>query len=189
VAVITAGLHMLIGFGVLAEPVFVYGALPLSAFAVPAIVAPYVVLVLGVTWFLAALGSTFATSRRSSVSTMLLLFLSPVFYPGERCRKPIAAGSRSTADAAARSDPRRADLGRWPDWRAASTRLSRSRLLRRLLVVPEELQGLCRRSLTVDRFTNARLHRNATSSPRTRGPRRSSEDAGSRPPARGDIPR
>src|SRR6266536_4458072 len=48
VAVITAVFHALIGFGVLAVAlVIAHGMLPLTAIAVPAIIAPYVVLILG----------------------------------------------------------------------------------------------------------------------------------------------
>ena len=51
VAVATALFHALIGFAVLAGALVVFrGGLPATAVAVPAIVAPYVVLLLGVAW-------------------------------------------------------------------------------------------------------------------------------------------
>ena len=57
VAIATAVFHALLGFVVLVGALVVLkGGLPVSAIAVPLIVAPYVVLLVGVAWFLAALG-------------------------------------------------------------------------------------------------------------------------------------
>jgi lipopolysaccharide transport system permease protein len=83
VAVATALVHALLGFVVLAGAlVLARGGLPLSAIALPAVLAPYVVLLLGATWFLAALGVYLRDiAQVMGLVTMLLMFLSPVLYP------------------------------------------------------------------------------------------------------------
>jgi lipopolysaccharide transport system permease protein len=121
VAVITAVFHALIGFAVLAVAlVIAHGMLPLTAIAVPAIIAPYVVLILGVTWVLAALGVYLRDiAQVIGLVTMLLMFLSPVFYPvsalpeayrGWLALNPLALPLEATRGALI--------WGQWPDWSA-----------------------------------------------------------------------
>ena len=121
VAVITSGFHALIGFVVLAAAlVLARGILPLTAIALPAIVAPYVVLILGVTWFLAALGVYLRDiAQVIGLVTMLLMFLSPVFYPvnalpeayrGWLALNPLTLPLEATRGALI--------WGEWPDWTA-----------------------------------------------------------------------
>ncbi len=119
VAVITSGFHALIGFAVLVGALLLaHGNLPLTAIAVPAIVAPFVVLILGVTWFLAALGVYLRDiAQVIGLVTMLLMFLSPVFYPtsalpdayrGWLALNPLTLPLEATRGALI--------WGRWPDW-------------------------------------------------------------------------
>jgi lipopolysaccharide transport system permease protein len=121
VAVITSLFHALIGFAVLAAAlVFAHGMLPLTAIAVPAIIAPYLVLILGVTWFLAALGVYLRDiAQVIGLITMLFMFLSPVFYPisalpeayrGWLALNPLTLPLEATRGALI--------WGQWPDWSA-----------------------------------------------------------------------
>ncbi len=121
VAVITSGFHALIGFFVLMVALmFAHGTLPLTAIVFPAIVAPYLVLVLGVTWFLAALGVYLRDiAQVIGLVTMLLMFLSPVFYPasalpeayrGWLALNPLTLPLEATRGALI--------WGQWPDWTA-----------------------------------------------------------------------
>jgi lipopolysaccharide transport system permease protein len=121
VAVATAVFHTLIGFGVLAVAlVVVHGALPLTTLALPAILAPYIVLILGVTWILAALGVYLRDiAQVTGLVTMLLMFLSPVFYPASALPaeyrgwlqlNPLTLPLEQTRDVLI--------WGRWPDWGA-----------------------------------------------------------------------
>ena len=121
VAVVTSGFHALIGFGVLAAAlVLAHGMLPLTAVAVPVVVAPYLVLILGVTWFLAALGVYLRDiAQVIGLVTMLLMFLSPVFYPAsalpESYRGWLAVNPLTLPLEATRGA---LIWGKWPDWSA-----------------------------------------------------------------------
>ncbi len=118
-AVITAGFHALIGFGVLlAALLLARGSLPLSALALPAIVAPYVVLILGVCWFLAALGVYLRDiAQVIGLVTMLLMFLSPVFYPASALPEAYRAWLALNPLTLPLEATRGALIwGRWPDW-------------------------------------------------------------------------
>src|SRR3990172_9983173 len=58
------------------------GGLPLSAFALPLVLASFVPLLLGLGWFLAALGVFIRdVGQIATLAISLLMFLSPVFYP------------------------------------------------------------------------------------------------------------
>lgn len=121
VAVATALFHALVGFVVLAAALVVLrGALPLTAVALPAIVAPYVMLLLGVAWVLASLGVYLRDiAQVTGLVSMLLMFLSPVLYPvsalPEQYRAWLALNPLTLP-----LEETRAVLifGRWPDWSA-----------------------------------------------------------------------
>ena len=119
VAVITSGFHALVGFVVLAAAlVLARGTLPLTAVAFPLIVAPYVVLILGVTWFLAALGVYLRDiAQVIGLVTMLLMFLSPVFYPASALPE-VYRGWIALNPLTLPLESTRAALiwGEWPDW-------------------------------------------------------------------------
>ncbi len=121
VAVATALFHAFVGFVVLVGALIVLrGGVPASALAVPAIVAPYVVLLLGVAWILAALGVYLRDiAQLTGLVSMLLMFLSPVLYPVSALPEPyrfwigfnpLTLPLESTREALM--------FGRWPDWAA-----------------------------------------------------------------------
>jgi lipopolysaccharide transport system permease protein len=59
-------------------------SIPLTAVFIPLIFIPFIILVAGLTWLLASLGVFFPDmTQLVSVSTTILLFLSPVFFPLE----------------------------------------------------------------------------------------------------------
>ncbi len=59
----------------------VYGSLSWTALFIPLLFLPYAVLLVGIGWFLAALGVYIRDiSQMSSVFATILLFVSPVFY-------------------------------------------------------------------------------------------------------------
>ena len=67
---------LMVGYGVF------IGVPPVSALYAPIVLVPLVLLILGVSWFLAAVG-VYVRDTKQIVPTllMLLLFLSPIFYP------------------------------------------------------------------------------------------------------------
>jgi lipopolysaccharide transport system permease protein len=121
VAVATALVHALVGFVVLAGAlVLATGGLPLSAIALPAVLLPYVVLLLGATWVLAALGVYLRDiAQVTGLFTMLLMFLSPVLYPASAL-PPQYRGWLWLNPLTLPLEETRAVLieGRFPDWAA-----------------------------------------------------------------------
>ena len=85
VATATALFNMLIGFAVFFVVAAIMGV-PITATALflPLIIAPFSLLILGLTWFLASIG-TFVrdTAHVTGVVIMMMMFLSPLFYPSE----------------------------------------------------------------------------------------------------------
>jgi lipopolysaccharide transport system permease protein len=66
----------------LAFELVVMGAIPLTALWLPVVIAPFLVLVLGVTWLLASLGVYLRDlPQLTALVTTVLMFMSPVFYP------------------------------------------------------------------------------------------------------------
>lgn len=60
----------------------VFGRIPLTALLLPVVIAPLALLVLGVSWFLSALGVYVRdVAQTVSIVVTALLFLSPVFFP------------------------------------------------------------------------------------------------------------
>lgn len=122
--VVTVGsalFHLLLSLGVLLVGVLaLQGHLPLSALTLPAIFLPLLVLMLGISWFLAALGVYVRdTSPIMAMATSLLMFLSPVFYsltavPAEVRRLMLLLPTTLVIENC------RAVLfdGTWPDWSA-----------------------------------------------------------------------
>lgn len=82
-AILAGGFHMLVNLVVLAAALlFTYGSLPLTAVALPFILAAFLPLLLGLAWLLASLGVYLRDS--SQIVGMIitpLMFFSPVFYP------------------------------------------------------------------------------------------------------------
>jgi lipopolysaccharide transport system permease protein len=62
--------------------VVLHGIPPLASLAIPLIVAPYALLVLGVVWFLSALGAYVRDLRQvMGVLSLVMMYLSPIFFP------------------------------------------------------------------------------------------------------------
>ncbi|HEX4157988.1 MAG TPA: ABC transporter permease [Rhizomicrobium sp.] len=98
----------------------IHGFPPLASLAIPLVVAPFALLVLGVVWFLSALGAYVRDLRQvMGVLALVMMYLSPIFFPlamvPARARaffyvNPLAFPIEST----------RAALfaGQWPNWLA-----------------------------------------------------------------------
>jgi len=121
VAVTVAFFHALIAFVVLVGAlVVVHGGLPVTALALPLILLPYVSLILGVTWILAALGVYLRDiSQIMGLVTMLLMFLSPVLYPASALPEPYRTWLWLNPLTLPLEETRGVLIeGRWPAWGA-----------------------------------------------------------------------
>jgi len=85
VVVLAAMFHMVVSLLVLLVCSGLYlQQLPLGVLALPLLLAPYALLVLGLTWFFAALGVYLRDlAQVLPVLTMVMMFMAPVFYPVE----------------------------------------------------------------------------------------------------------
>lgn len=83
VAMGTSLFHALISFIVwLVAYVIFIGAPPLTGFLLPLVLLPLILLIIGVSWFLASLGVYFRDiGQLVIIFTTVLMFLSPIFYP------------------------------------------------------------------------------------------------------------
>ncbi|MCA0297421.1 MAG: ABC transporter permease [Proteobacteria bacterium] len=83
VAISSALFHMCVSLVVLfSAMLLINGAVHWTAVFLPMVVLPLVVLTLGLAWFLAALGVFLRdVTQVTSIITMVMLFLAPVFYP------------------------------------------------------------------------------------------------------------
>jgi lipopolysaccharide transport system permease protein len=64
--------------------ILAHGSLPVTALLFPLVILPLIPLLLGINWILAALGVYLRDiSQLSNLLSMLLMFLSPIFYPIE----------------------------------------------------------------------------------------------------------
>ncbi|MDR5751451.1 MULTISPECIES: ABC transporter permease [unclassified Caballeronia] len=79
----TALFHTFIASLILIGGIFFWQQhLPITAWFVPLILVPYLLMIAGVTWFLMSLGVFLRDiGQLMSIVTSLLMFLSPVFYP------------------------------------------------------------------------------------------------------------
>ena len=121
VAVATALFHLAIGLAVLVGALLVvHGGLPPSAIALPLILLPYTLLILGVTWILAALGVYLRDiSHVTGLVTMLLMFLSPVLFPASALPEPYRTWLWLNPLTLPLEETRGALIeGRWPEWGA-----------------------------------------------------------------------
>jgi lipopolysaccharide transport system permease protein len=85
VALAAALFHMMVSFLVmLVFLVISQGSIPLTAPLLPIVVAPFILLLLGVSWFLAAVGVYFRdVGQVLNPIVSALMFLSPIFVPAE----------------------------------------------------------------------------------------------------------
>lgn len=83
VGVLSAGYHMLISFVVWLLSYFVLFGLPhASVLLLPAIILPFVLFIMGLSWALASLGVFLRdVSQFIGVAVTIMMFLSPIFYP------------------------------------------------------------------------------------------------------------
>lgn len=75
--------HSLVSFGVLLLVfVLIFGHINSSAIFLPIVMLPWVLMILGFSWFISSLG-VFArdVGQTVGIATTLLMFLSPIFYP------------------------------------------------------------------------------------------------------------
>ena len=94
------------------------GVPPLASLAVPRVVAPFSLIVLGAVWFLSALGAYVRDLRQlMGVVALMMMYLSPIFFPlamvPERARpffyaNPLAFMIESTRSALFAAE--------WPNW-------------------------------------------------------------------------
>ena len=94
------------------------GALPLSIVALPLVLMPFVPLLLGLGWFLAALGVFVRdVGQITSLAVTLLMFLSPVFYPVSSLPERLQPWLLANPLTPVMEQLRRVTLeGLWPDW-------------------------------------------------------------------------
>lgn len=83
VALFSALFHMIVSlFVLLIMMIFFREPIPWTIFFLPLIFVPFLLMTVGVTWFLAAVGVFFKdVSQMMSFASTILLFLSPIFYP------------------------------------------------------------------------------------------------------------
>lgn len=83
VALVAAGFHALISVCVLLGGLWiVHGSIPVTALLLPLVIIPFLLLTLGIAWFLASLGVFVRDMGQIIVFlTTVLLFVSPVFFP------------------------------------------------------------------------------------------------------------
>jgi lipopolysaccharide transport system permease protein len=94
------------------------GMPPPATLCIPLVIAPFALLVLGVVWFLSALGAYVRDLRQlTGVLALMMMYLSPIFFPlamvPERARiffyvNPLAFPIETTRGALF--------LGQWPQW-------------------------------------------------------------------------
>lgn len=127
VAVLAGLFHVALNLAVLLAAVaFARGGWPASALALPLVLASFVPLLLGVGWFLAALGVFIRdVGQITSLLVSLLMFLSPVFYPVSMLPprwQPVLLANPLTP---AIEQLRRVTLeGMWPDWSQLALQLA-----------------------------------------------------------------
>jgi len=119
VAVLAGLFHLALNLLVLlAAAALARGGLPMSALALPLVLAPLVPLLLGLAWFLAALGVFVRdVGQITTLAVSLLMFLSPVFYPVSVLPQEWQPWLRANPLAPVMEQLRRVALaGMWPDW-------------------------------------------------------------------------
>ena len=94
--------------------------IPITAVALPLVLAPLLLVTVGVTWIFAALGVYLRDiAQITGLVTMLLMFISPVFYPVSAlppairtwiALNPLTIPLESARDVLV--------FGHWPDWGA-----------------------------------------------------------------------
>jgi lipopolysaccharide transport system permease protein len=83
VSVGSAGFHALVSISVwLAAYLILFGIPHISILFLPLVIIPLILFIIGLSWFLASLGVYLRdTAQFVGIFTMILMFLSPIFYP------------------------------------------------------------------------------------------------------------
>jgi len=119
VAILVSLFHFAINLAVLLAAAAVFhGGLSLTVLALPVVLIPLLPLLLGLAWFLAALGVFVRdVSQVMSMVVGLLMFLSPVFYPTSALPPQWQPWLKANPLTPAIEQMRRVVLdGLWPDW-------------------------------------------------------------------------
>jgi homopolymeric O-antigen transport system permease protein len=121
VALGSALFHALISLAVLLTfSLFVHGSIPLTALLLPLVLAPFLVMILGLSWFLASLG-VYVRDISQFLGTVVtaLLFLSPVFFPASALPEHIRSFIFLNPLALPAEEARNVLIwGKAPDWHA-----------------------------------------------------------------------
>jgi lipopolysaccharide transport system permease protein len=119
VAVLAGLFHLALNvLALLVGTMLARGGIPLTVVALPLVLAPFVPLLLGLAWFLAALGVYLRdVGQIIALAVALLLFLSPVFYPLSAVPREWQAWLWANPLTPVMEQLRRVALdGVWPDW-------------------------------------------------------------------------
>jgi lipopolysaccharide transport system permease protein len=119
VAVLAGLFHLAVNLvALLGAAAIARGGLSPSVFALPLVLAPFVPLLLGLAWFLAALGVFVRdVGQITTLLVSLLMFLSPVFYPVKSLPEQWQPWLKANPLTPVMEQLRRVALdGRWPDW-------------------------------------------------------------------------
>lgn len=121
VAVLAGLFHLALNLAaLLAAAALARGGLSPSVLAAPLVLAPFLPLLLGLAWFLAALGVYVRdVGQITTLAVSLLMFLSPVFYPVSSLPEQWQPWLQANPLTPVMEELRRVALdGRWPDWPA-----------------------------------------------------------------------
>lgn len=120
ITVLAALFNALIGVLILvAASVLIHHTVPITLLAIPAALAPLILLCLGVSWFLAAITVYLRDiSQLTGLLAMVLLFLAPVFYPVSMIPAAFQPLMRLNPLTIPIEQLREAVGGQWPDWGA-----------------------------------------------------------------------
>lgn len=119
VAVLAGLFHLALNLvALLGAAAIARGGLSPSVLALPLVLAPFVPLLLGLAWFLAALGVYVRdVGQVTTLAVSLLMFLSPVFYPVSSLPEQWQPWLRANPLTPVMEQLRHVTLdGRWPDW-------------------------------------------------------------------------
>lgn len=132
VTLLASGFHMLVSLAVWVLFYVVFVGLPhASLLLLPVVLVPLVLLVLGLCWFLSALGVYLRdVSQVITVATTVLMFLSPIFYPLSAVPPGLQALMRANPLTGTVEQVRAVMMwGTGPDWQAWSWQLALSALV------------------------------------------------------------
>ncbi len=119
VAVLAGLFHLALNLSVLVlVATLVHGSLPLTLLALPLVLAPFIPLLLGLAWFLAALGVFVRdVGQVTGMAVSLLMFLCPVFYPVSALPERWQTWQYLNPLTTVIEQTRRVALeGAWPEW-------------------------------------------------------------------------